>query len=175
MASDSTSETPRINLKAQWRATLTPQAKAAQAALVKNAKIDEYYQPGWWLIEVPDGKLPTVKEYPNEKAVAARISEIDDTDTTVFVLFGARIPITKPPFRCLKLPNGKLVKAFEDVPDEDLEIEESGFLGRESMDLVEVMPDDDEDEDQDEDDEELDYEITEGDAGEDDFSEKEPD
>lgn len=174
MASDSTSATPKINLKAQWRATLTPEGKAAQAALASNARIDEYYQPSWWLVEIPDGKLPTVKEYPDEQAIANRISEIDDTDVSVFIFFGARIPVTKPPFRCLKLPNGKLVKAFEDVPDADLEIEESGFLGRESMDLVEVLPDDDDD-NSGEDDEDLDYEIAEGDAGDDDFSEKEPD
>jgi hypothetical protein len=82
---------------------------------------DEYYV----VILQADGEFST-ESFPDVAALAARLKALIDRDVSVSCFKGARLKISKPPYRYLLTPEANI--ALYDVPEE-IEPDETGYLG----------------------------------------------
>lgn len=78
-----------------------------------------------------DGRFST-EEFADSDLLAARLKKLIDQDVSVSCFQGARLPISKPPFRHLLTPWG--AKPLFDVPQE-LEPDDTGYLGVDPINL----------------------------------------
>lgn len=69
----------------------------------------------------------TVEEFAELSQLVARVKALVDRDVSVFSFAGTRLQISKPPFRHLLTPWGP--QPLFDPPTENLEPDESGYLG----------------------------------------------
>lgn len=78
-----------------------------------------------------DGRFLT-EEFDDIDALVARLKNLIDQDVSVSCFMGARLPISKPPFRHLLTPGG--AKPLFDVP-QSLEPDDTGYLGVDPINL----------------------------------------
>lgn len=78
-----------------------------------------------------DGRFLT-EEFDDVDALTTRLKTLIDQDVSVSCFMGARLPISKPPFRHLLTPWG--ARPLFDVP-ETLEPDDSGYLGVDPINL----------------------------------------
>jgi hypothetical protein len=73
-----------------------------------------------------DGELG-VESFDTIEALVERLKALIDHDVTAYSFAGARLNISKPPFRHLLTPWGNL--QLFDIPKENLEPDDTGYLG----------------------------------------------
>lgn len=97
------------------------------AAVEKNGS-------GYCLIEAPDGEFPALRMFYTLEGLVERLTKLVGQDVVAYPFFGTPLPISKGPDRFLLLPNDKAVAITKqqhrvDLSEEDVEVEESGYLG----------------------------------------------
>lgn len=80
-----------------------------------------------------DGRFAT-EEFDDVDALSARLKTLIDQDVSVSCFMGARLPLSKPPFRHLLTPWGP--RPLFDVP-QTLEPDDTGYLGVDPINLQE--------------------------------------
>jgi len=90
--------------------------------------------PPWHLVEVPDAGDCRVTTFSDVQAVCRRLIELEGQDVICFVFQGFRAGFTKKPFRRLVLPDGGTLPLFAEP--EIGELEESGYLGEEEVQIT---------------------------------------
>jgi hypothetical protein len=89
---------------------------------------------GYCMVEAPDGEFPTLRLFHTLEGLVERLTNLDGQDVVVFPFFGTPLPISTGPNRFLLLPNDLAVAITKqqqhvDLSEEDVTVEESGFLG----------------------------------------------
>lgn len=69
-----------------------------------------------------------VETFDSVDALSTRLKNLIDHDVSVACFEGARLPISKPPFRHIQLPDGKWLPLF-DINAKSLEPDDTGYLG----------------------------------------------
>ena len=95
-------------------------------AKAKEQKEKESENKFYLVILHPDGDL-AVEQHDTLDALVQRIKMLIDKDVSVFSFSGVQLRISKPPFRHLLTPWGP--KPLFDVPTEEFEADETGYLG----------------------------------------------
>lgn len=75
----------------------------------------------------PDGVFG-VEKFDDIDALTTRLKTLIDHDVSVACFEGARLPISKPPFRHLQTSDGKWLPLF-DINAKNLEPDDTGYLG----------------------------------------------
>lgn len=85
-------------------------------------------------IVYPDGEYK-VESFPELDLLVARLKSLVDQDASVFTFAGTQLRVSKPPFRHLITPWGN--KPLFDIPQGELEADETGYLGFDPIHLAE--------------------------------------
>jgi len=70
----------------------------------------------------------TTEAFDTAAQLTARLKELIDQDVSVSCFCGQHLPISKPPFRHVQLPDGSWAPLF-DIAVDKLETDTSGYLG----------------------------------------------
>ena len=89
---------------------------------------------GYCMVEAADGEFADLRLFQTLEGLVHRLTDLEGCDVSVFPFFGTPLPISKGPNRFLLLPNDKAVAITKqqqhvDLSEEDVTVEESGFLG----------------------------------------------
>jgi hypothetical protein len=97
-------------------------------------KIEQPDMPEHFYIVIlrADGEFG-VEEFNALEAMTERMKDLIDHDVSVFSFAGARLQISKPPFRHLLTPWGNL--PLFDVPKDNFEPDDTGYLGSDPIHL----------------------------------------
>ena len=112
---------------------------AARQTLDGNLPEDESELPegrglGFCMIECEEGEFPALRIFRTLNGLVERIRSQDGKDIVVWPFLGIPLPFSKGPNRVLLLPSDKAITISEtqthvELREEDLEIQEDGFLG----------------------------------------------
>lgn len=81
----------------------------------------------------PDGEF-TTEVYDTLPELVARLKALVDKDVSVFSFSGVQLKVSKPPFRHLLTPWGP--QPLFDVPEDDLEPDDTGYMGADAIHLA---------------------------------------
>lgn len=89
---------------------------------------------GYCMVEAADGEFADLRLFHTLEGLVERLTNLVGCDVSVFPFFGTPLPISQGPDRFLLLPNDKAVAITKqqqhvDLAEEDVTVEESGFLG----------------------------------------------
>lgn len=157
----------RARLSGSVTATVRSTEKSASRSLlsqlspVTQSLIEDYKSPTdrfpegrvpkYCLVEAPDGDFPTMRMYTSAEAMACRVKELEGEDVVVMMFLGMPIPVTKGPHRIIVLPNNTflcldpVVRTIAAAAmDQDISVQEDGFLGDLSLSMSSKLLADDE-------------------------------
>lgn len=124
----------RLERVEQLRHQPTAQSLIQQLVTSSMAKDQKFY-----LVKFPEDALPSVEEFETIEPMVARIIELLGTETAVYPFMGYWLGITKGPLRYLVTPFGMLPLYQLPKPDE-VEVDTTGWLGREPPVTVPLAP-----------------------------------
>ena len=123
------------------QSSLSTKAQEALDARVDTGEPESWPEdvtPGWHLIESHDGEYPSTRPYKTVEAMIKRMRDLDGKDVCVFPFFGIAVPFSHGKPRIVFLPNQDAVRLdgymlAEEVFEQDVRIQENGFLGPEEL------------------------------------------